>query len=540
VGDHVLVDVDQFYGIEIEEFPAQIAQVALWLMDHQMNLQVAERFGEYFARLPLTKSPTIVHGNALRIDWASVVPKEKLSYILGNPPFLGKKEQSAAQKNELAVVMTGIKGAGLLDFVAGWYVKAGAFIAGTPIRCAFVSTNSICQGEQVGILWPHLHSKGVVIQFAHRTFKWTNEAKGKAAVHCIIVGFGLMKPENPLIADYLDVNGEPSMLLVSEINPYLVEGPFVALMNRSRPVSECQIMSYGSFALDDGNFTLSATDREALRTDGSHVDAWIRPFVGGQELLHSEARWCLWLKDALPSQLKASPLVLERIEKVREWRAGSDRETTRRLANTPTRFAEDRQPATAYVAIPTVSSERRPYVPMAFLEPAVVASNQLYVVPSAGLATFGVLHSLMHMAWLRNVGGRLKSDYRYSAGIVYNNFPWPEPLDDKARTAIEAAAQDMIDARAAFPGSTLADLYDPLTMPPALVKAHQQLDRAVDAAYVAAEKAAGRKAPKLGSDAERIAFLFERYEALTSLLPVTKTKKARSSRKVLARRDARA
>jgi hypothetical protein len=530
VTDHVLVDVDQFYGIEIEEFPAQIAPVAMWLMDHQMNLRVAEQFGENVVRLPLKKSATIVHGNALRIDWNDVVPASDLDYILGNPPFVGKKEQNPEQKQDMATVFAGQKGAGLLDFVAAWYVKAAAYIQHTKIRCAFVSTSSITQGEQVGALWPRLHACGIQIQFAHRTFKWSNEAKGKAAVHCVIIGFGLEVTAQPLLADYNDVDGEPSFQRVKEINPYLVEATFVALFNRASPIGPAPAMTYGSFALDDGNYTLSAEDRAQILADSPRAEQWLRPFVGGQELLHSEQRWCLWLKEASPADIKSSPAVLARVAKVQAWRSASGRETTRKLAAMPTHFAEDRQPEGAYIAIPTVSSEKRSYIPMAFLQPETIASNQVYVVAGADLTDFGVLHSYMHMAWVRAVCGRLESRFRYSAGIVYNNFPWPGFSDISLRLSVGRAARKIVDVRAQFEGSTLADLYDPVTMPPALAKAHAELDRAVDAAYIATEKLAGRKPPKLGTDAERVAFLFERYQATTSLLPAMKAKKARLPR----------
>jgi len=420
-----------------------------------------------------------------------------------------------------------VKGTGVLDFVAAWYLLAAKHIAGTTIRCAFVSTNSITQGEQVGVLWSELYRCGIHIHFAHRTFKWTNEARGKAAVHCIIVGFGLAEEVPRRLFEYDQADGEPHELLPSTINPYLVDAREILLLNRSAQLSGAPEMSYGSFALDDGNYTLDSEDRDKLLAECKEAEVVLRPFVGGQELLHSELRWCLWLQEVAPADLKRMPPVLRRVEAVKAWRESSGRETTRKLAATPTLFAEVRQPKSSYVAVPTVSSERRNYIPMAFLDANTIASNQVYVLRDAALFHFGVLHSGMHMAWVRAVCGRLESRYRYSAGIVYNNFPWPEISDDQHRAAIEAAAQGVLDARDRFPGATLADLYDPLTMPPALVKAHQVLDRAVDAAYIAAEKAAGRKAPKLGSDAERVAFLFERYQALTSLLLAAKPKAGR-------------
>ncbi|MBS3896824.1 MAG: class I SAM-dependent DNA methyltransferase [Xanthomonadaceae bacterium] len=530
VGEHVLVDVDQFYGIEIEEFPAQIAQVALWLMDHQMNLQVAELFGEYFARLPLVKSPTIVHGNALRIDWNEVVPKEKLSYILGNPPFGGSKLMSEEQRADLLAVAGKLKGAGVLDFVCAWHLKATAYAAGTAIGIAFVSTNSICQGEQVGILWGELLARGWHIAFAHRTFRWNNEAKGVAAVHCIIVGMSRTPPHPRRLFDYETVGGEPQEIAATNINPYLVDAPDVLLPNRSKPLCDVPEIGIGNKPIDGGYYLFTDDEKEAFIAKEPGSAPWFRRWLGSDEFINGWQRWCLYLRDCPPSTLRSMPTVLERVEAVQSFRLNSTSEPTRKIAETPTRFHVENAPESPYLVVPKVSSERRLFVPIGFEQPSTLSSDLVFIVSEATPLHFGVVQSSMHMAWLRNVGGRLKSDYRYSAGIVYNNFPWPEPLDAKARAAIEAAAQAVLEARAAFPGSTLADLYDPLTMPPALVKAHQQLDRAVDAAYLAAEKAAGRKAPKLGSDAERVAFLFERYQALTSLLPAVKPTKPRAKR----------
>ncbi len=529
VADHVAIDVDQFYGIEIEEFPAQIAQVALWLMDHQMNLRVAEQFGEYFARLPLTKSPTIVHGNALRIDWRDVVPKEKLSYILGNPPFVGKKEQNAAQKADMSHVFAGVKSAGVLDFVAAWYLLAAKYVQDTLIRCAFVSTNSITQGEQVGVLWSELYRLGMHIQFAHRTFKWSNEARGKAAVHCVIVGFGMSDPSSKRLFDYAHTKSDPHEFSVTNINGYLVDSPDVALQNRREAICVVPPIVFGSMPNDGGNLLLTDDEMKTLLDAEPNAAPWIRPFVGAEEFINGVSRWCLWLKDMDPKQLRTLPIMRKRIAAVKACREASSRETTIALAAFPMLFGEDRQPLTSYLLIPSVSSERRSYIPIGFMPPTTISSNLNLLVPDAGRYHFGIVQSTMHMAWVRSVCGRLKSDYRYSAGIVYNNFPWPDLLEDSTRAAIETAAQGVLDMRAQFPGSTLADLYDPLTMPPALVKAHQQLDKAVDAAYIAAEKAAGRKPPKLGSDAERVAFLFERYQQLTSLLPGAKPKRQRKA-----------
>jgi hypothetical protein len=561
-------NVDQFYGIEIEEFPAQIAQVAMWLTDHQMNLRVQEAFGNRYVRLPLVKSATIVHGNALQISWHDVCPPPAIpDYIFGNPPFVGKKEQSTQQKADLARVFSGVKGAGVLDFVSAWYLLAAEYIQGTSIRCAFVSTNSITQGEQVGVLWAELYRLGIHIQFAHRTFKWSNEARGKAAVHCVIVGFGHDNTRQKRLYEYENSHGEPHEHAAARINPYLVDGPETFLEKRGSPVSTmAPSINYGNMPIDDGALILSDQEREQAISDDPAAKPWIRRYYGGDEFINGIQRWCLWLVDASPAAIKNSPFIRERVERCRSFRASSVRATTVELAKTPSLFGEIRHPDKAYLLIPKVSSENRAYIPMGFLEPVAITSGTCLIVPGATLLHFGALSSQMHMAWMRGIAGRMKSDYQYSNSIVYNNFPWPElplqPLShrergrgegsgpdrrpsvaepssapsghllptgegkDKYVAAIESAAQGVLDARAKFPDATLADLYDPLTMPPALVKAHQHLDRAVDAAYIAAEKAAGRKPPKLDTDAERVAFLFERYQALTSLLPAIKPKRA--------------
>ncbi|MFN3310970.1 MAG: DNA methyltransferase [Thermomonas sp.] len=535
VQDHVLVDVDQFYGIEIEEFPAQIAQVAMWLMDHQMNLRVSEQFGENVVRLPLRKSATIVHGNALRIDWNAVVPAERLSYILGNPPFVGKKEQTAEQKADMAAVFAGVKGAGVLDFVCAWYMKAAVLMqANSALRTAFVSTNSITQGEQVGILWAELYRRGMHIQFAHRTFKWSNEARGKAAVHCVIIGFSQSEFSQKRLFIYEAVDGEPHEVIADNINPYLADAVDVFVIRRESPICEVPPINKGSEATDFGHLFLEPSERAELLATTPEASRWLRRVYGGDELINGIERWCLWLMDARPEELRRMPAVLARVERVRLERAKSGKARTREWAAQPTLFSENRQPEVPYLAVPKVSSERRSYLPIAFLSPDVIATGSIQVVPGATEFHFGVLSSAMHMSWMRSICGRMKSDYQYSNSIVYNNFPWPEISDDQHRAAIEAAAQGVLDARAQFPEATLADLYDPLTMPPALVKAHAALDKAVDAAYLAAEKAAGRKPPKLSTDAERVAFLFQRYQALTSLLPAEKPKKPARQRQVSA------
>ncbi|WP_353076638.1 DNA methyltransferase [Flavobacterium sp.] len=516
VGEIMLLDVDMMCGIEYEEFPARIAEVAMWLIDHQMNMQISNEFGQYFARLPLKKSAKIVHGNALRVDWEEVVSKDKLSFIIGNPPFIGKKEQNSSQKSDVEIIFKGIKGFGVMDYVACWYVKAAQIIQNTKTKVAFVSTNSISQGEQVNILWSLLFNiYKIKIHFAHQTFSWSNEAKGNAAVHCVIVGFANFDLNDKRIFEYENIKGEPHELKVKNINPFLVESKDITVENRKSPICNVPEIIYGSFALDDGNYTLSELDRNEIILANKNSEKLIKPFIGGRELLHSEKRFCLWLADAEPSEILNNSLIRERVELVRKWRSNSERGNTKKLAETPTLFAEVRQPKTNYLAFPTVSSVNRKYIPIAFLSPDIVASNQLYVLPNVELYHFGVLTSIMHMAWVKYICGRLKSDYRYSASIVYNNYPWPENPTEKQIKTIEEKAKQVLDFRASFPTSSLADLYNPLTMPPALVKAHNELDKAVDAAY---------SKQAFTSEAKRMEFLFELYEKYTAGLFVKEKK----------------
>ncbi len=504
VASIVYVDVDQFHGIEYEEFPAQIAQVALWLTDHQMNMRVSEEFGQYFVRLPLKKAANIVHGNALTVDWASVVKPSDLSYIVGNPPFVGKKEQSSAQKSEVMTTFAGVKGVGVLDYVACWYRKAADYMATNPaIRTAFVSTNSITQGEQVGILWGDLFGRGVKIHFAHRTFQWSSEARGKAAVHCVIIGFGLQERSDKIIFDYDTPQGEPHITAATQINSYLVDAPVVVIARRGRPMcSDAPEMAYGSMPIDNGHLILSPAEAQSLSDDYPDAAPYIRRYQGGEEFLNGQVRYCLWLVGCPPELIRTWPRILERIEATRSYRSSSGRGRTNELADTPTVFGEIRQPAGRYLFVPKVSSENRTYLPIGYCEPGVIASGSGLVVSGASMIHFGVLQSNMHMAWMRAVCGRLESRYQYSAGIVYNTFPWPSP---KSTGAIEKAAQDVLDTREMFPNSTLSDLYHPLTMPPELTVAHRRLDKAVDRAY--------GKPGGFPTEAERVAFLFKLYEA---------------------------
>lgn len=512
------VNVDQFHGIEIEEWPARIAEVAIWLTDHQMNLRVSEEFGQYFARLPLKKAPHIVHGNALRIDWREVVSPERLSYLLGNPPFIGSKFLNDEQREEVTAVFPGVKGAGVLDYVACWYRKAADYMTETPtIRAAFVSTNSITQGEQVGALWPDLFRRGVRIHFAHRTFQWNSEARGKAAVHCVIVGFGLRDVSEKWLFDYDTPKSEPHAVKAKNINPYLVDGPDVVLQSRSRPICAAPEIGIGNKPIDGGNYLFTAEEKTAFLRIEPGAAKWFRRWLGSDEFINGYERWCLWLGECPPDGLRRMPEALKRIDAVRAFRLASKSAPTRKLADTPTRFHVENIPAGSFLVVPKVSSERRAFIPIGFMSPETLCSDLVFILPNASHFHFGVLSSTMHNAWMRGVCGRLESRYRYSAGIVYNNFPWPDPTDQQ-RAAIETAAQGVLDTRAKFSSATLADLYDPLTMPPELVKAHQTLDRAVDAAY-------GKKG--FTSEAERVAFLFERYQQLAA--PLAPDKKGRRS-----------
>ncbi len=514
----VQIDVDQFHGIEIEEFPVQIAQVALWLTDHQMNAQVSEEFGQYFVRLPLKKSAHIVHGNALQLDWQSVLPAAQCSYVMGNPPFIGAKFLSDTQRGDVAAIFYDTKNAGLLDYVTCWYRKAADYMAHNPaIKAAFVSTNSITQGEQVGILWPDLLKRGVHIHFAHRTFQWMSEAKGKAAVHCVIIGFGLQEAAHKTIFEYVDIKGEPHAIPANNINPYLVDAPNVVLVNRGTPLCNVPEIGIGNKPIDGGNYLFTPEEKTAFLQREPQAARWFRRWIGADEFLNGYERWCLWLGECPPNELRQMPEAMKRVEAVRQIRLASKSAPTQKLAATPKRFHVEYIPEETYLLIPRVSSERRAYIPIGFMSPDTLTSDTSLTIPNATLYHFGILTSTMHNAWMRTVCGRLESRYRYSAGIVYNNFPWPEPTD-KQRETIESNAQAVLDARTKFPTATLSDLYDPLAMPPELSKAHQALDRAVDAAY-------GKKS--FASEAERVAFLFDRYQQLTSLLPTAPAKKVR-------------
>lgn len=515
INDYFLIDVDQFYGIEYEEFPSQIAPVAMWLIDHQMNATASDQFGEYYKRIPLKKSATIIQGNALRIDWQSMInpmPWEKhettYNYIFGNPPFVGKTWQTAEQRKDIEKVFAGINSGALLDYVACWYIATAQYLQNHPkTKAAFVSTNSITQGEQVGILWNELvHKYGVKINFAHRTFNWSNEARANAGVHVVIIGFALEDSQKKMLFEYPDINGEPNETVVTKINPYLFEGSFILLQRRTSPLCKSPKMGKGNQPTDGGFLLMTAEEMKQLITDEPKAKPYIKKFLGGQEFIQGVKRYCLWLVDINPTVLRSMPKVLERLDGVKKMREVSTDPKTREMAKTPWLFRETDN-FNSFVAIPEVSSERRYYIPIGFLDKETIPSNKLQILPEATLWHFGVLTSLMHMTWAKNVCGRLKSDFQYSAGIVYNNFPWPENPTLKQKELVENLAQKVLDVRAKYATSSLADLYDPNTMPVDLLKAHQALDKAVDLCY---------RSQPFPNEAKRIEFLFELYDKYTA------------------------
>lgn len=514
------VDVDQFYGIELEEWPARIAEVSLWLMDHKMNQQLSLIFGELYVRIPLKKSPNIHVGNALTNDWKTIIPPEKCSYILGNPPFVGKSLQSKNQREELDSLFLGKAKSGSLDYVSGWYVKAADFMAGTQIRSGFVSTNSITQGEQVDALWGFLFQKGIKIHFAYRTFSWQSEASGKAHVHVVIIGFGYEDVPVKIIYETAEQAGTISSYTARNINGYLIDAANVALPNRKKALCDVPAMAYGNKPTDGGYFFFTPKERIEFLKKEPNAEKYIRRMLGADEYINNGERYCLWLVGCPPNELRAMPHVVERVNAVRKMRSESTKSATRESALTPSLFQEIRQPNGDYIIIPCHSSERRDYIPIGFVSSEIIVNNAVFIIPDATLYHFGILTSAMHNAWMRQVCGRLKSDYRYSAGIVYNNFIWPADVSVKAREKIEALAQKILDVRKIYidgQGSSLADLYDPLTMPGDLLRAHRELDKAVDKLY--------RKDP-FASERERVEFLFALYEsAATPLAPAAPSRK---------------
>lgn len=504
INNPIKVSIQQFYGIEINDFAVTVAKTALWIAESQMLKETEDIISHTIDFLPLKSYVNIVEANALRIDWETVVSKDQLNYIMGNPPFVGYTYQTKEQKADLISVVTG---AGKnIDYVSGWYWKAAQLMQNTAIRTAFVSTNSITQGEQVAGVWKPLYDRfGIHIDFAHRTFIWDSEANLKAHVHCVIVGFSCA------------VNDKPRMLftgnrmeIVDNINAYLIDAPDIFIARRSKPLCDIPSISKGSQPTDGGNLVIKQDEyNNLIQSVPSEIKPYIRLFLGSTEFINNKKRYCLWLVGASPSILKKSPEVLSRIQKVREFRLKSNKTATKKQADTPTLFTEIRQPETNYIVIPEVSSQLRKYVPIGFLTPDIICSNKLQLIPNANLYDFGILTSNIHMAWMSTVCGRLKSDYDYSGNIVYNNFPWPDATDAQ-KAKIEQTAQGILDARALYPDCSLADLYNDNIMPPELRKAHRKNDDAVLAAYGIKE---GNVA--YTSKSACVAELMRRYQALT-------------------------
>ena len=520
VSSIIWLDVDMMCGIEYEEFPARIAEVAMWLIDHQMNMLISNEFGQYFARLPLKKSAKIVHGDALETEWEEVVSKDELSFILGNPPFIGSNIMSQIQRDAIVKEFDNIQGSGVLDYVTGWYIKAAKYILNSKIKVAFVSTNSIVQGEQTSILWGQMLNKyKIKIHFAHRTFKWSNEAKGNAAVYCVIVGFANYDTANKSIFEYEDIKGEAHEIKVKNINPYLIEGKDILIDKKSNPICNVPQIFKGNQPTDGGFLILSEEEKIEYLLKEPKGKKFIKNLVSGREFLNGINRYCFWIVDSF-NEIRELPILQERIKNCKENRLNSSFADTRKLAERPFQFRDLKNPET-FIVIPATTSENRKYIPFAFLNKDYIPSNSVYIISDANLFHFGVLMSAMHMAWVKSVCGRLESRYRYSKDIVYNNYPWPDNPNDKQVKAIETAAQKVLDARQQFPNSSLADLYDPLTMPPALIKAHNELDKAVDLAY---------RPKAFTSEANRMVFLFELYEKYTAdLFTKEKPKKTKKT-----------
>ena len=476
LGDVIKVSIGQFYGIEINDFAVTVAKTALWISESQMMKETEEIVNQQLEFFPLKSYANIVEGNALRIDWNDVISKQKLSYIMGNPPFVGGMMMSREQKQDITAVVGDVKGVGELDFVSGWYYKATDYIKGTSIEVAFVSTNSICQGQQAVTMWKPLFEKGIKIQFAYRTFVWDSEAQQKARVHCVIVGFSFVNRKSKIIYD------NDRARIVSNINSYLMDAEDKFIESRSTPICDVPQIRFGSMPRDGGGFVLTDEEKEELIKKEPLSEKWIHPYIGAYEFLNNKSRWCLWLMGANPHELKQCPTVMKRIEFVKKFRLESKAEGTRKFAETPTLFCQIAQPNSDYIAIPKTSSEKRKYIPIGFLDKNVIASDLLFLIPNANIYHFGILTSNVHNAWMRTLCGRLKSDYRYAKDIVYNNFPWPNPTKEQ-QAKIEKTAQAILAARAIYKDCSLADLYDDVTMPPELRKAHQLNDKAVMEAY---------------------------------------------------------
>ena len=503
----VKVSIQQFYGIEINDFAVSVATTALWISEAQMLAETERIVQQQLKFLPLKSYTNIVEGNALRIDWSEVVPTDRLSYIIGNPPFVGYAYQSKEQKEDLTNLMKGF--GSNIDYVAGWYYKASELIQNNNIRCALVSTNSIIQGEQVTAIWKPMFEKfGIHIDFAYRTFRWDNESarsSQKAHVHCVIIGFSACNKQN-IKTIYLN---EQQKEKAENINFYLLNAPNVFIERLAKPLSDVPVMVRGSSPIDDGNLLLTIEERGEYIKREPQGEKFLRPFMMGKDFLNRKPRWCFWLVGANPSDIRQCPLLMQRIEAVRLFRQQSKKSATIESAQTPTLFGEMRPCESNYIAIPKVTSEKRKYIPIDYLKAEVIAGDKLFQMPDASLYHFGVLTSNVHMAWMRAVCGRLEMRYSYSNTIVYNNFPWPEPTEEQ-KARITQTAQQILDARALYPDSSLADLYDDLTMPYELRQAHRENDRAVMAAYGFDVKTT--------SESTCVAALFQRYNQMTKRL----------------------
>ncbi|HRU99552.1 MAG TPA: methylase [Ruminococcus sp.] len=504
--DVIQVGIGQFYGIEINDFAVTVAKTALWIAESQMMQETETLMQINLDFLPLKSYANIVEGNALRTDWESVVDKSKLSYIMGNPPFVGYSLQSKSQKDDMLSIYVDEKGkpyktAGKIDYVSGWYFKAAQLMVGTEIRTAFVSTNSITQGEQVAGVWKPLYDRfGVHIDFAHRTFRWDSEASLKAQVHCVIIGFSVA--EN---TQKRKLFSSDSFQLVDNINAYLINAPIIFVESTTSPICNVPKMSSGGKPVEGGNLIFTDEEKIEFLSREPNAEKFFRRFTGSEEYINNRMRWCLWLLEASPKELRNMPHVMERIQAVREFRLNSSKEATRKMADYPNQFMEIKQPSTDFIIVPEVSSQTRRYIPIGFMTPDIICSNKVRFIPNATLFHFGVLTSNVHMSWMRAVCGRMKSDYSYSVNIVYNNFPWCEPTpEQKAR--IEHTAQMILDARAKYPDCSLADLYDETVMPHDLRTAHQLNDRAVMEAY--------GFWGKLNTESECVAELMKMYQKL--------------------------
>ena len=521
------INVDQFHGIELGEFPARIAETALWMMDHIMNNRLSLEFGQVFVRIPLKTSPHIVQGDALELDWEELLPARNCSFVLGNPPFVGAKYQTAQQRAQVQRIAALGKNSGTLDYVCAWFIKAGRYGQAGAIRIGFVATNSITQGEQVAQLWPTLFTPcRLDIAFAHRTFAWGSDARGKAHVHVVILGLDRQDaaPPQKRLFSYPDINGEPEESVHAVLSPYLFDAggltnPSLIVRKEAQPINGFRSLRYGSQPIDGGHLIFNKKEKEDLLKIEPSAVQFLHPFVGSREYLQGDERWILLLRNAAPGVLGQLPYVRQRIAEVRHYRLASKRGVTRNLAAFPTEFAFTTVPSAPFLIIPEVSSERRDYVPIGWLEPPVIPSNLVRVLQNATLTDFALLTSAMHMAWLRHIGGRLESRYRYSIGLVYNTFPLPPK--QATLPNLEPLAQAVLAARTAHPGSTLADLYNPDTMPPNLRRAHQTLDRAVDRLY---------RRSGFPSERERVEHLFMLYEKMMQPLEVRITGKKKRRR----------